>query len=81
MGVTKCLVCGEYGVPFIYIPSPMMGRMGPVTLAGKLVQANAECLSGLVIFQAKYPGAKFIYGADATGMDMRQASTCTAGLN
>ena len=49
----------------------MMGGMGPVTLAGKLVQANAECLSGLVIFQAKYPGAKFIHGADVTGMDMR----------
>lgn len=71
MGVAKCLLCCEYGVPFIYIPSPMMGATGPITYAGTLVQANAECLSGLVIFQAKYPGAKFIYGGDATGMDMR----------
>jgi len=73
MGVGKCLVCCEHGVPFIYIPSPMMGGTGPVTLAGNLTQANAECLSGLVIFQTKYPGAKFIYGGDATGMDMRHA--------
>ena len=73
MGISKCLVCCEYGIPFIYIPSPMMGGTGPVTYAGDLVQANAECLSGLAIFQAAHPGAKFIYGADATSMDMQQA--------
>jgi len=73
MGVVKCLVCCEYEVPFIYIPSPMMGGSGPATIAGNLTQANAECLSGLVIFQAKYPGAKFIYGGDATAIDMWHA--------
>jgi len=73
MGVVKCLVCGEYEVPFVYIPSPMMGGSGPATIAGNLTQANAECLSGLVIFQSKYPGAKFIYGGDATGIDMQHA--------
>lgn len=73
MGVVKCLVCCEYEVPFIYIPSPMMGGTGPATIAGNLTQANAECLSGLVIFQTKYPGTKFIYGGDATAIDMRHA--------
>lgn len=72
MGVVKCLVCCDYEVPFIYIPSPMMGGSSPATIAGTLTQANAECLSGLVIFQAKHPGAKFIYGGDATAFDMRQ---------
>ena len=71
MGVVKCLVCCDYEVPFIYIPSPMMGGSGPVTIAGTLTQANAECLSGLVIFQNKHPGAKFIYGGDATAFDMQ----------
>ena len=71
MGVSKCLVCAEFGVPFIYIGSPMMGATGPATLEGILVQANAECLSGLVIFQKKHPGAKFIYGGDVTCMDMK----------
>jgi len=71
MGVVKCLVCCDYEVPFIYIPSPMMGGSGPATIAGTLTQANAECLSGLVIFQARHPGAKFIYGGDATAFDMR----------
>ena len=70
MGVSKGLVCCENGIPFIYIGSPMMGASAPATVEGILVQAVAECLSGLVIFQHKQPGAKFIFGADATVMDM-----------
>jgi trimethylamine--corrinoid protein Co-methyltransferase len=73
MGVSKCLTCAAHGVPFIYIGSPMMGGSGPATLAGILVQANVESLSGLVIFQKKYPGAKFIYGGDVTCMDMKNS--------
>ena len=73
MGVSKGLLCAEHGIPFIYIGSPMMGGSAPATLAGILVQANAESLSGLVIFQKKYPGAKFIYGGDATCMDMKHS--------
>jgi trimethylamine--corrinoid protein Co-methyltransferase len=73
MGVSKGLICAAHGVPFIYIGSPMMGGSGPATLAGILVQANAESLSGLVIFQKKYPGAKFIYGGDVTCMDMKHS--------
>ena len=70
MGVSKGLVCCEHGIPFIYIGSPMMGANGPATIEGTLVQAVAECLSGLVIFQNKQPGAKFIFGGDCTILDM-----------
>lgn len=73
MGVTKCLVCCDNDIPFIYIPSITMGGSGPVTIEGTLLQANVECLSGLVIFQNKQPGSKFIYGGDATACDMRQS--------
>jgi trimethylamine--corrinoid protein Co-methyltransferase len=71
MGVSKGLLCCEYEVPFIYIGSPYMGATAPATLEGILVQAVAESLSGLVIFQNKCPGAKFIFGGDATVMDMQ----------
>ncbi len=70
MGVSKGLVCCDYGVPFIYIGSPMMGATAPATFEAILVQAVAESLSGLVIFQKKQPGAKFIFGGDASIMDM-----------
>jgi len=70
MGVGKGLICCEYEVPFIYIGSPYMGATAPTTVEGILVQTVAESLSGLVIFQKKKEGAKFIFGGDATVMDM-----------
>jgi trimethylamine--corrinoid protein Co-methyltransferase len=89
MGVGKGLICCEYGIPFIYIASPMMGGTSPATIEGTLVQTIAESLAGLVVFQQKQPGAKFIFGGDATIMDMRttifsygcpELSTLNAGL-
>ena len=71
MGVDKALVCCEYGVPLIYIGSPMMGATSPATIEATLVQAVAETLVGLVVFQNKQPGAKFIFGGDASLLDMR----------
>ncbi len=70
-GVGKLLFCAERRMPMIYIASPMMGASAPVTMAGCIALANAEALSGLVIHQLKNPGAPFIFGADATIMDMR----------
>jgi trimethylamine--corrinoid protein Co-methyltransferase len=70
MGVGKGLICCDYGIPLIYIGSPMMGATAPATLEGILVQVIAESLSGLVIFQQKQSGARFIFGGDATVMDM-----------
>ncbi len=70
-GVGKLLFCAERRLPMIYIASPMMGATAPVTMAGCIALANAEGLSGLVIHQLKNPGAPFIFGADASIMDMR----------
>jgi len=75
-GLSKMMFCADNGIPMIYIGSPMLGASAPVTLAGCIAMTNAESLSGLVIHQLKCPGAPFIYGADATVMDM---STMTFG--
>jgi len=58
-------------LPVVYIPSPMMGTSSPASIAGTIVQANAETLSGNVLMQMVSPGAPYVYGADATVMDMR----------
>jgi len=52
----------------------MAGGSSPVTLAGTLVQHNAEVLGGLVLSQSTRKGAKFIYGSSTTAMDLRFAS-------
>jgi trimethylamine---corrinoid protein Co-methyltransferase len=69
--IAKVLACADKWVPIIHTVGIMAGATAPVTLAGTLIQANAELLSGLVIHQLKQPGAPFIYGGTITAMDMR----------
>jgi len=69
--------CAKYGIPAEILPMPQLGATGPVTLAGSLVQLNAEFLSGLVISQLANPGAPVIYGGSPTTFDMRY---CTSRL-
>ncbi len=52
----------------------MAGGSSPVTLAGTLVDHNAEVLGGLVLSQLTRKGAKFIYGSSTTAMDLRFAA-------
>lgn len=69
--------CAEHGIPAEIVPAPQMGATSPITLAGTLVQSNAEFLSGAVISQLAKPGAPIIYGGSWAGFDMRH---CTARL-
>src|SRR5450759_5613858 len=43
----------------------------PVTVAGAVMQANAEILSSIVLFQLVRPGLPCIYVADTGVLDMR----------
>jgi len=54
-------------------PEVMMGGTGPVTVAGALVQHNAEVLAGLVLAQQAKPESPFIYGCVSAPMDLRNA--------
>ena len=63
--------CAEHGIPAEIIPAPQMGATSPVTIAGTLVEANAEFLSGAVISQLVEPGAIVIYGGSPSAFDMR----------
>ena len=52
----------------------MAGGSSPVTLAGTLVDHNAEVLGGIVLNQLTCKGAPVIYGSSTTSMDLRLAS-------
>jgi len=58
-------------LPIIIASMVISGATGPVTLAGSLVQHNAEVLSGIVLSQAVQPGTPNIYGSASCIMDMR----------
>ncbi len=74
----KLLFCAEKGIPVTYASGVMAGATGPASLAGSLVQGNAECLSGLVIHQLKKKGAPFILGIAGGPMDMK-TTNCVYG--
>ncbi len=74
----KLLLCAEKSIPIDYSPGVMPGASGPITLAGSLVAANAEALSGIVIHQLKRRGAPIISGSVAIILDMR-TTICSYG--
>jgi trimethylamine--corrinoid protein Co-methyltransferase len=73
MGAEKLVFCAEHGIPCAYVSGIMAGANAPITVAGAVALANAECLSGLVIAQLAQQGAPCIYGANVSVMDMRTA--------
>ncbi len=72
--VSKLMFCARSRLPINYTPAMLAGSSGPVTLAGALVAAAAEALSGLVIHQLAQKGAPIISGVAATIMDMQTGS-------
>jgi trimethylamine--corrinoid protein Co-methyltransferase len=64
----------ELGLPVVLSSAPMAGATSPMTLAGTLVQINAELLSGIVLTQAAAPGAPVIYGAVPSLANLRDGS-------
>ncbi len=59
------------GQPCIMPPEGMAGGTAPSTLAGVLVQQNAEVLASIAVAQAVRRGAPVLYGSVSTIMDMR----------
>lgn len=61
----------ELGIPVCLNSSAVAGASGPVTLAGNVVQMNAEILAALTILQLHRPGAAVVYAAHPMAMDMK----------
>ena len=58
----------------VITPFTLAGAMAPITLAGALVQQNAEALAGLALTQLIRPGAPAVYGGFTSNVDMRSGS-------
>jgi trimethylamine--corrinoid protein Co-methyltransferase len=55
-------------------PFTLAGAMAPVTVAGALVEQNAEALAGMVFTQVVRKGSPFIYGGFTSNVDMRSGA-------
>lgn len=60
--------------PIVLTPFTLAGAMAPVTVAGAVVQQNAEALAGLVFTQTVRPGAPFVYGGFTSNVDMKSGA-------
>ncbi len=66
------------GIPLMVNSEVISGATGPVTLAGTLVLANAEALSGVVIAQLLEPGRPVVFNLGFSHIfDMRAIETLT----
>jgi trimethylamine---corrinoid protein Co-methyltransferase len=61
-------------MPDTILSMAMAGGSAPVTLAGTMVQHNAEVLAGITLAQLAERGAPVVYGSSTTAMDLRLAT-------
>ncbi len=62
------------GLPLATSTAPTAGATAPITLAGTLVQQNAEALTGVILSQLTNPGTPILYSAVPSTMDLRTMS-------
>ncbi len=62
------------GLPLATSTAPTAGATAPITLAGTLVQQNAEALMGVILAQLTNPGTPILYSAVPSTMDLRTMS-------
>lgn len=58
----------------VITPFTLAGAMAPITLAGALVQQNAEALAGITFTQIVRPGSPVLYGGFTSNVDMRSGA-------
>jgi trimethylamine--corrinoid protein Co-methyltransferase len=65
------LISADYGQPLAMSPEAIAGATAPVTLAGLLVQQNANILAHVALAQIFRPGTPVLYGTVSTIANMR----------
>jgi len=79
-GATSTLIeAAKHKIPIIVSSGPLSGATSPATLAGTMVQVNAELLSALTIAEMTANGAPFVYVVSARSMDMRTGNIANGG--
>ncbi len=74
------LLCAEYGQPLAISPEGIAGATSPVTLAGLLVQENANILAHIVLAQLYRPGTPVLYGTVSTIANMRHGTVALGSV-
>jgi trimethylamine---corrinoid protein Co-methyltransferase len=78
--VEGLMIMAQNGQPCIMAPEAMAGTTAPVTLAGLLVQHNAEIIAHVVMAQAVNAGAPVFYGTVSTIAEMRRGTVALGAI-
>ncbi len=70
-GIEAALVYAGAGIPVSFMAMPTMGSTAPASLAGAIVQGEAEVVSALVLVQLAFPGAPVFHSNLISAMDPR----------
>ena len=73
------IIYAEAGVPCGFVVMPIACATAPATVAGALVQSNAEVLAGIAVLQPLVPGAPTFYGSCTTVMDLHSGAAACGG--
>ncbi len=73
-------ILAEYGQPALLSPEAMAGTTAPVTLAGLVLQHNAEVLAHIVMAQAVNAGTPVMYGTVSTIAEMKRATVALGAV-
>lgn len=65
------ITCAKSGIGIAVIPMSMSGASSPATLAGVMVQHNAEVLSAVILAQLVRKGTPCVYCGCSTIMDLK----------
>jgi len=74
----KLMLMAKKGLPVVFTPGAITGATAPVTIAGGLIQGNAEMLAGYVLANFIREGTPFIHGGAITSLDMATSLMCYA---
>ncbi len=61
----------RFSQPVLVTPFTLLGAMAPTTMAGSLVQQNAEALACIALTQIVRPGTPVMYGSFSSNVDMK----------
>jgi len=68
------IAMAQVGQPVVISAFTMAGAMAPITMAGALVEQNAECLAGMALTQLVNRGTPVVYGAFTSSVHMRSGA-------
>lgn len=80
MQLEGMFIAAEYGQPLAISPEAIAGATAPATLAGLLVQHNANILAHITLAQIYRPGTPVLYGTVSTVANMRHGTVALGSV-